>query len=353
MTDSTQRERSHITLRILAGSLIVGFMASLWMVIRPFWIPLLWAVVLSTTTWPAYRLLRHRVPKPSYLAPFIASLVLGTILVLVLVSLPVRLTSEVKALASQLRATDPQAIAATFTSLPLVGDLIAAGVLTVLSDPGSLASLLEEHQMALLSFATSAARGLLSTTLTIIASLVGCFILYRHGEVLVAQLRTILGRIGGEHIAKLIDTVHLTVRGAAYSVIATAIAQGALAGIGYYLAGAPAPLLLGVLTLMLSFVPFGPPFIYVPVTAYVLFATDLPWYHGVGLAVWGTFVVSTVDNVLRPLFISQTTKLSTILVFIGVLGGAASWGLLGVFIGPALIAIARLFWLELARPATA
>jgi predicted PurR-regulated permease PerM len=123
-----------------------------------------------------------------------------------------------------------------------------------------------------------------------------------------------------------------------------------LAGIGYYVVGAPTPLLLGVLTLIVSFVPFGPPFVYIPVTAYLLFATELPWYHGVGLAIWGTIVVSTVDNILRPLFISQSTKLSTILVFIGVLGGVASFGLLGVFIGPALVAIAQLFWLELGRP---
>ncbi len=275
---------------------------------------------------------------------------MGILLVLVFVSLPVQLASEVKALASQLRATDPQAVAAAFASLPLIGDLLAGGVLTLLNDPASLASFLEEHQVALLSFASSAARGLLSTILTIFASLVGSFILYRHGEVLVRQLRNILQRIGGESIAKLIDTVHLTVRGAAYSVIATAIAQGVLAGIGYYITGAPAPLLLGVLTLLFSLVPFGPPFVYVPVTAYLLFFADLPWYHGVGLMVWGTLVVSTVDNILRPLFISQTTKLSTILVFIGVLGGAASWGLLGVFIGPALVAIAQLFWAELARP---
>jgi predicted PurR-regulated permease PerM len=339
-------------LRILTGSLIIAFMVSLWVIVRPFWTPLLWAVVLTTTTWPAYKRLRTRVPKPTHAAPLLASLLLGVLLVLVLVSLPVQLTSEVRALAARLRATDPQQIADAFRAVPVIGDLIATGVLTFLRDPGSLAAFIEDHQTALISFATSAARGLLSTTLAIVASLVGCFILYRHGEVLVAQLRNILERVGGEGIAKLIDTVHVTVRGAAYSVIATAIAQGMLAGIGYYVAGAPIPLLLGVITLIVSFVPFGPPFVYVPVSAYLLCATDLPWYHGVGLAIWGTLVVSTVDNILRTLFISQTTKLSTILVFIGVLGGAASFGLLGVFIGPALIAIAQLFWLELSRPAS-
>lgn len=325
-------------------------MISLWIIVRPFWTPLLWAVVLTTTTWPAYTRLRRSAPKPPYVAPLVATLILGIVITIVAVSLPVQLTSEVKSLAAQIRATDPQQIANALGSLPMVGDILAAAATTVLSDPGSLAAFLEEHQAAIFSFATSAARGLLATTVAIFASLVGCFVLYRHGEVLVAQLRNILERLGGEGIAKLIDTVHVTVRGAAYSVLATAIAQGILAAIGYYVAGAPTPLLLGVLTLIISFVPFGPPFIYVPVSAYLLLASELPWYHGVGLAIWGTVVVSTVDNVLRPLFISQTTKLSTILVFIGVLGGVASFGLLGVFIGPALVAIAQRFWLELARP---
>jgi predicted PurR-regulated permease PerM len=256
-----------------------------------------------------------------------------------------------KTLATQLRATDPKQIAGTLASIPVVGGFISAGVLALFSDPGALAAMLEEHQGVIFSFARSAARGVLTTIATIFASLVGCFILYRHGELLVTQLRAILERIGGENISKLLDTVHVTVRGAAYSVIATAIAQGVLAGVGYFVAGAPTPLLLGVATLIIAFVPFGPPLIYVPVAAYLIFATDLPWYHGVGLAIWGTIVVSTVDNILRPLFISQTTKLSTILVFIGVLGGVAAFGLLGVFIGPALIAIAQLLWLELARPA--
>lgn len=332
---------------------MIGLMFALWVIVRPFWTPLIWAIVLTTSTWPTYRRLRTSVPSPVYLAPLIASLVWGVLLILVLVSLPMQLTSEIKALAAHLRATETEQIADAMASIPVVGDAVSTTVRTLFSDPGALAAILEEHQAALFSFATSAARGLMSTVLAILASLVGCFILYRHGELLALQLKAILERIGGENITKLLDTVHVTVRGAAYSVIATAIAQGILAGFGYFVAGAPTPLLLGVVTLFISFVPFGPPCIYVPVSAYLLFATDLPWYHGVGLAIWGTIVVSTVDNILRPLFISQSTKLSTILVFIGVLGGVASFGLLGVFVGPALMAIAQLLWLELARPTVA
>ncbi len=350
MNDTIQRERYRTALKILTGLLLLGFMAALWLIVRPFWIPLLWAVVLTTTTWPPYLRLRNKVRSPPYIAPLLASSLLGIILLLVLVSLPIQLTSEVRTLAAHIRQTDPQQLANAVAAIPVMGDFIADALLVYFSDPGSLASVLEENQAMIFSVATSAARGVLATVVAILASLVGCFILYRHGEMLVEQLRNILERIGGENIGRMIDTVHTTVVGAAYSVLATAMAQGVLAGFGYYISGAPTPLLLGVLTLIVSLIPFGPPFVYIPVSAYVLFATDLPWYHGVGLAIWGTIVVSTVDNVLRPLFISQATKLSTILVFVGVLGGVASFGLLGVFIGPALIAVAQLLWLELAQP---
>lgn len=353
MEETTQRERYQITLKILTGLLFLAFAAALLIVIRPLWTPLLWAVVLTTSTWPTYKHLRKVVRKPLYLAPLIASVILGILLILVLVALPLQLTSEVKTLAAELRATDPRKIADALGAIPFVGDFISSGALTLLDDPGAIAAVLEEHQATLFSFATSAARGVLSTAVTILGSLVGCFILYRHGEMLVEQLRNILRRLGGGSVAKLIDTVDVAVRGAAYSVLATAAAQGVLAGVGYYISGAPTPLLLAMLTLVISFVPFGPPFMYIPVAAYLFFGTDLPWYHGAGLAAWGIVVISTVDNILRPLFISQSTKMSTILVFVGVLGGAASFGLLGVFIGPALIVIAQLFWLELAQPDSA
>jgi predicted PurR-regulated permease PerM len=156
--------------------------------------------------------------------------------------------------------------------------------------------------------------------------------------------------VGGEKIPLILEAVEPTVRGAAYGVIATAAAQGTLAALGYYMAGSPIPLLLGAVTGVVALIPFGPPIVYLPVAAYLSLFTPLPWYHAVGLALWGTLVVSGVDNVLRPLFISQATSGSPILVFIGVLGGVLAFGLLGVFAGPAIIAVAQLLWRDLAYP---
>jgi predicted PurR-regulated permease PerM len=98
--------------------------------------------------------------------------------------------------------------------------------------------------------------------------------------------------------------------------------------------------------MVLSLLPFGAPLLYVPVAAYLVFFADVPWYYGVGLLVWGIACVSTVDNLLRAVLISQATRVSAIVVFIGVVGGVLAFGLLGVFIGPALIGVAQTLWVE-------
>jgi predicted PurR-regulated permease PerM len=353
MTESNQKDQHRIALRILTASLVVGFMAVLWLILKPFWSPLLWAAILTSTTWPAYARFRRALPRPAFLAPLLATLILGVLLLVLLVPLPVQLTIELKEFAEHLTSFEPSALLRKLENLPVVGKPLGEVVAQATSDPAAVSSMIDEHRQALLAFATRVARGFLSTVVLTFATLVGCFALYLYGETLMRELRSILQRIGGENSALLLDTVHLTIRGSAYSVLATSVAQGTLAGIGYYITGAPTPVLLGMLTIVVSLIPFGPPIMYVPVAVYLLFLAGLPWYHGVGLIVWGIVVVSTIDNVLRPLFISQATKLSALLVLVGVLGGVASFGLLGVFIGPAIIAIAQWIWLELARPTPA
>jgi predicted PurR-regulated permease PerM len=350
MNKEIHSDRYRVVERLLSASLMIAFMAALWFILRPFFTPLLWAIILTITTWPAYSRLRAQLPNKPYLAPLVATVLLGIILIVIMVPLPLQLALEVKDLSEKLRGIDLEIVKEGATSVPVIGALLSKTFSSLLQDWASLADVLAEHQAAIFSFAKRLAQGLFTILTEIIGVVIGCFIFFRHGDTLASQLRSILVRIGGETTATLIDTVHITVRGAAYSVLVTAVAQGALAGLGYFIAGAPLPLLLGVVTMLVSLIPFGPPFMYVPVALYLFFVSGLPWYHGVGLAIWGTVVVSTIDNILRPLFISQSTNLSPILVFVGVLGGAASFGLLGVFIGPALIAVARWLWLELAAP---
>ena len=131
-------------------------------------------------------------------------------------------------------------------------------------------------------------------------------------------------------------------------MLLTAAAQGVLAGIGYGVIGAPFPVLLALLTTLSSFIPFGPPFIYVPL-ALSMALSGTSWITVAVLLIWCVGVVSTLDNLLRPLFISRTTNLSFLLVLFGILGGLASFGMLGVFIGPVVMVLAVHLWDELIR----
>ncbi len=348
-TEISRPEKYSAALRILSTLLLLAFMTALWLIVRPFVTPLLWSIILATSTWPAFVRIRRSIPSPPYLAPLSMTFLLGIVLLLVMVPLPLQLAAEVTELRSHLSSFDLTSFRDSVTTLPFVGTILANAISRAITEPVDLNSLLTEHQREFLSFATAAARGVLNTIVVTFATLVGSYFLFRHGETLLAQFRKILERIGGESIPKLLDTVNVTVRGAAYSVLATAVAQGLLAGIGYFVAGAPVPLLLAMVTMIFSLIPFGTPFIYLPVAAYLFLASGLPWYHGVGLAVWGAVVISTVDNFLRPLFISQSTKVSPILIFIGVLGGIAAFGFIGVFVGPALIAVAHWLWVDFSR----
>ena len=129
-----------------------------------------------------------------------------------------------------------------------------------------------------------------------------------------------------------------------YGILLTAIAQGLLAGLGYWVAGVPAPVLLTLVTILLALVPFATPFVWGGVAVWLLVQGHT--LEAIGLAVWGTLVISWVDNLIRPLVISSATKISFLLVMFGVLGGLAAFGFVGLFIGPVILAILLAVWRE-------
>ena len=334
---------------VLSIALLMALLAAVGVVLRPFLLPLLWAIVLTVATWPIFTRLRTTCPKRPWIASLGLSLLLALALLLVAIPLPLQLAGELRLLGQRLSAVDMQEFSQSLSQIPLVGEPLAEHLISLLSTEGGLSAVVTANQETLIRFATKAAVSVMDTLAVVFMTLIGCFVLYNHGEVLEAQTRTIARKLGASRADYIFEYVTMTVRGAAYSVVATAIAQGALAGVGYSMAGAPLPALLALCTMILSLIPFGAPFIYVPVSLYLLFTTGLPWYNGIGLLVWGMACISTVDNLLRSILISQTTRVSSVIVFMGVLGGVLAFGLLGVFIGPALVGIAQTLWLDFAE----
>lgn len=187
------------------------------------------------------------------------------------------------------------------------------------------------------SWLVGATFGVVMGVLQIVMSILLTFFILRDGDGLGARVAVAASRIAGVRGQHLIKVAGSTVRGVVYGIIGTAVAQGVLAGLGLGLAGVPAAALLGVLTFFLSAVPVGPPLVWIPATIWLFSTGNTGW--AVFMLLWGTFVVSGVDNIIKPYLISHGAKIPFVIVFMGVIGGALAFGLVGVFLGPTLLAV--------------
>lgn len=163
------------------------------------------------------------------------------------------------------------------------------------------------------------------------------FFLYRDGKALIAVIAVAMAKVMGEGAESVSDTVSQTVRGVMYGLLGTALAQGLVAAIGFFIAGVPAVPLLSVLVFVLSLIPVGPPLVWGAASVWLFSQGETGW--GIFMVIWGTVLISGVDNVVRPMLISRGTSLPFLLTLLGVLGGVIAFGFVGMFIGPVLLAV--------------
>ena len=140
------------------------------------------------------------------------------------------------------------------------------------------------------------------------------------------------------HKERIFTRLDQTIRAVVKGIVITAIAQGLLAGLAYAVLDVPVPVFLMAVTIVLAPLPFGgTALVWGPVTLY-LFWTGSVW-KGIAMFAWGAGVVTTVDSVLRPMLIGQGAKLPVLFLFFSILGGLGAYGLIGLFLGPILLAI--------------
>ena len=179
--------------------------------------------------------------------------------------------------------------------------------------------------------------GAVGTVLSFVVMMFLLFFLLRDGAVM-ARTAISLVPLSSSHKDLLIARLGAVTRAVVIGTVVTAMVQGTLLGIGFAIAGLPAPLVFGVVAAVLSVVPFGgTALVWVP-AAVGLFLTGQPAW-GLFLATWGLALVSTADNFLKPLLISGKAHVPTLAVFIGVLGGLSAFGLVGMFLGPVVVAL--------------
>lgn len=321
---------------VLLGLLLTGCVV----VLRPFVSALLWAAILCYCTWPLFQVLERRFPGHRHLNALLMTLLLGVVLVLPFAVVAMTLAENLAGIIAWGQAAvrnglpQPPAWVAT---LPLVGPQLDAGWHSWANDGARLEALVRSTATPLRTWGLHRGLAFGTGVFYMILSVFVSFFFFCDGERVVSKVADGAKRLLGDRTQHLLTVVGQTVKGVVYGILGTALAQGIVAGIGFWIAGVPSPLLWGLLTFFVSFIPGGPPFVWVPATVWLFYTGQTGW--GVFLAIWGFFVISGVDNVVRPYLISRGCNLPFILVLLGVLGGVLAFGFIGMFLGPVLLAM--------------
>jgi predicted PurR-regulated permease PerM len=163
------------------------------------------------------------------------------------------------------------------------------------------------------------------------------YFLLRDGHVLLEYFKDIIPLMSDER-DEFMRRTGVVLRAVVFGVVLTAGVQGVLGAIGWWFVGLSSPLLAGALMALLAMIPFvGTPTVWIPGAIYLFLVGDNK--KALILILWGLCVVSTVDNFLRPYFISGKANMSTLLVFLGAFGGLAAWGFMGLFVGPLILSL--------------
>jgi predicted PurR-regulated permease PerM len=302
--------RHDLTRTVLAVACIAGLFAASFWVLRPFLGALIWAAMLVVATWPLLRRLEVLFGGRRSLA--VATM---TIALLLLLLLPLwaaldtiadnsgRVTSWVKVLAESGLPPLPAFVA----SVPLIGGKIA-GYWTDLSAGGAegLVARLSPYSTAIGKWMVAEAGSVGFVFVQFLLVVILAAVMYASGEAAASKLRRFGRRLAGERGESSVILAGQAIRGVALGVGVTAIVQSTLGGILF------------------------------PAVGWMYWSGDSTW--ATALLVWSVFV-TTLDNFLRPFLIKQGADLPLLLIFAGVIGGMLSFGLIGIFIGPVVLAV--------------
>lgn len=332
---------------ILLWLLLGGLFALSYLTLRWFVVPVVWALILAYVTWPLYARLRRVLRGAATTSALLMTLLLTAAFVLPLLWLIGLLQSEFvlayQAVSMYLNEGShrlPRFVA----DIPWIGERLQQIVDQIAGDPTVLRTealrLAQNWFGEVANLVGGVGRNAAKMGLAVLTVL----FVYRDGDNLLSQVRRIMQRFVGARAHGYLDAIGATTKAVLYGLVLTALAQGTLAGLGYWAAGLDAPVLLGAFTALIALIPFGTPFVWGSLGVWLLVTGNT--LEGIGLLLWGALVVSWVDNLIRPLVISSASQIPFLLVMFGVLGGLAAFGLVGMFVGPVIVAVLMAVWRE-------
>jgi predicted PurR-regulated permease PerM len=326
--------------KILLGLLLGGIAVGCVVILYPFFSALLWAGILVYTTWPVFEWLRRRLRMNGMMAASCMVVLIAVVLVLPVAAAVPSSAADVARLRhlimENLRAGLPDA-PPWLLDVPLFGPTFSALWNRWAADITVMLAALRPYLGLLLENGLSLLLGIANGVLMFLLALFVAFFFYVYGEPISERLRLGLHRIAGVQADRLIAVTGATIRGVVYGIVGTAVVQGILTTFGLWVTGVPRPVLLGAVAGLLSVLPIGAPAVWIP--AAIWLATSGHPGLGIFLGIYGVGAISGADSIIRPWFIARGAQLPFLVTVLGVLGGALAFGLLGIFLGPALLGI--------------
>ncbi|MEY3880178.1 MAG: hypothetical protein RIQ94_973, partial [Pseudomonadota bacterium] len=332
--------RQMIPAILLTGLLILSFM-----VISDLLISLIWAVIIAYIMWPPYQWLKFKLKNKANLSAALMSIIIATIISLITFWLITLLQDESKSAYQSLAinfSQEPHQLPSFIIKIPWLGAYLQECLDRLIDDRTELISQLGDWAKQWLGGLAKFIGDVGQNAIKFGVILVTVFFCFRDGKEIIQQLQQGLVQYLGKYQHVYLNAAGNTTRAVVYGLVLAALGQGLLAGVGYSIAGVKAPVLFGALTALLALIPMGATLVWLP-TGITLILMDQLW-PGLGLLLWGFLVVSTVDNVIRPLVISGASRVPFLVVLFGVLGGLKTFGAVGLFLGPVILAVLLSVW---------
>ncbi len=326
--------------RYVGTALLLLLAIGCFVVLRPFLSAVIWAVILSFSTWPIYARIEKLLRGSRTLAAMLMTLLAAALFLLPMVALGSRLATEVTQIAGVVSGwmeRGPSAPPAWVGTVPVIGARLDAYWQSIANDGAKLTADLRAYvgpiRQWILDTGVSLGAGISELALSLLIS----FFLYRNGMAGVQTLGAVLGRVAGGRSEQLMAIAGSTIKGVVYGIIGTNFIQAVLAMIGLQIAGVPGALFLGFAAFFLTLIPLAPAIIFLPAILWLV--QQGATQSAIFLGIWYVVVFMMLEGALRAYFIGRGGDLPLILVFLGILGGVLAFGLLGIFVGPTFLAV--------------
>lgn len=326
------------TLQLLfVGVLIAG---SFW-ILRPFLVPMIWSATIVVSTWPLFARLEARLGGRRGAAVALMTVMLLLVLVVPLyfaITTIVENTDEIAGWSTRLAAYAAPEPPAWITALPFVGTRIASEWREIAAmAPEDVSARFMPYARIVVGWFAMQVGSVGMMAVHFFLTVVIAAILYARGEEAGRGIAAFARRLAGEQGENAVHLAASAVQAVALGVVVTALVQSCLGGIGLFIAGLPFVTLLTALMFVGGVAQIGPAPVLIPAVIWTYWRAGAGW--GTFLLVWA-ILVGVMDNFLRPVLIRRGADLPLLLIFSGVLGGMIAFGVIGLFIGPTVLAVA-------------